>query len=386
MIMKCSQCGAPLDVSEGSTYARCQYCGVNVRLVAPEPQRVAPPQPQPDAGQRGLMVALASMGLMLIMGIAGALVLSTEDTQQLPPPPLPPPAVPSAPAAAATPGPALPSHFSGPVCQLDANGDGVWDLLGLSNVRGSSQPQPTVIDGASGAVIFRAEPRQQAPQLACLDSRWFVVVAPNFQAEFYDARNLGAPVRVLLRDRLSAHAMGQGCVRLRTDDRSVTGIALPGGNVVACETKAKFNDMREGGPGTIGLTEKRTELEHEGRTYELEKRSQGSHVLTVRVREGKKQLWSRELPYVAPTFNTGIATNGRSIAVWGAEPGNTSDGILVGLDAQTGEQRYAVPANLTISHSFRHFAYNGRFIVVQVLNSLRAHEPETGAIAWRIGD
>lgn len=389
MIMVCSQCGAPLEVTEGAQFARCQYCGVNVRLLPHAAPNVAVPAPpptlQPSGRNLAPMIAIAAAGSMAAMGVAVSLILSPAEVAH--PIPRPPSQLPASAAASisATNEPAAPSRFGGPVCLLDANGDGVSDLLGMSGLQGSAN-QPTVVDGATGALLWRGEIQDKTPQLACLDSRWFVLVAPNFQAEFYDARNMGAPVRVLLRDTLDSYAMGTGCVRLRTSDRSFQGIALPGGTVVPCETKEKQNDLREGGRGVIGLTGSQAKLEHDGRTYTLEKRKQGSGVLSVRVLDGKKALWTRELPYVAPTFDTGIATNGRSIALWAAEPGANDRGILVGLDAETGEQRYAVRSQLMVSNSFRYFDYNGRFVVIQLWGSLHAYDPDTGALAWKIGD
>lgn len=393
MIMVCSQCGAPLEVAAGSSFARCQYCGVNVRLLphtAPQAAVAQPPTSQPNARNAGPIIVVAASAIMAVMGAVASLVMVSPD-KSLSPAPRPPPQLPtSAPASvaasvAATSAPDVPSRFSGPVCLLDANGDGVSDLLGMSGLRGNAN-QPTVVDGASGTLLWHGDARDKTPQLACLDSRWFVVVAPNFQAEFYDARNMGAPVRVLLRDTLDSYAMGAGCVRLRTSDRSLQGIALPGGNVVACETKAKFKNLREGGPGVINLTGSKATLEHEGRSYTLEKRKQGSGILSVRVAQGKKALWTRELPYISPTFDTGLTTNGRSIALWVAEPGAADKGILVGLDAETGEQRYAVRSPLMVSNSFRYFGYNGRFAVMQIWGSLHAYDPDTGALAWKIGD
>ena len=73
------------------------------------------------------------------------------------------------------------------------------------------------------------------------------------------------------------------------------------------------------------------------------------------------------------------------MAVWGAEPGNTQKGILVGLDGTTGEQRYAVPSSLAVSHNVSYFAFNGRYIVLQAWGSLEAYEPDTGKLAWKIG-
>jgi hypothetical protein len=268
------------------------------------------------------------------------------------------------------------------VCELDANGDGVAELMGVSGKAGDAYA-PTVVDGASGAVLWSADGSKHTPQVACLDDRWFVVVSPSFQAEFHDVRNLGAPVRVLLRDALQEHGMGKGCARLRTADGSVQGVTLPSGQAVSCN--AKLRRLTHDGPGIIGLTGQRTSIARGERTYQLTKRRNGTPMLTVTVEEQDKPVWSRELPYTAPTFASAIAVGGDSIALWAAAPGDEQHGILVGLSEATGEQRYAIPSTLMVSHSVGYFAFNGRYVIVQGWGTLSAHEPDTGKLAWKIG-
>jgi DNA-directed RNA polymerase subunit RPC12/RpoP len=381
MIMVCSQCGAPLDVAEGSQFARCQYCGVNVQLrpptAPPQVVRVQAKAPQANPGSRvGLVV-----GIMAALTVFGASMAFRLLSAAPAPGNLAVPNLPSAVLAAVTP-PSGPQHAAGPVCLLDANGDGVADPLCMTGPLGSPR-QPTVVDGASGAVLWTGEPSENSPQLGCLDNRWFVLVEPNFQAQFFDARNLGAPVRVLLRDKLSELGMGKGCARLRTDDGSVQGVELPGGTAVDCEAKLRRYYLEP--PGVIGLTGERTELKVGKRSYELKKRRSGTSMLTVNVKENGKSLWSRELPYAAPTFDSAIAVAGGSLVLWAAEPGKTDRGILVGLDEATGEQRYAIPSQLSVSNSLRYYGFNGRYVLVQAWTSLQAFEPENGKLAWKIG-
>lgn len=373
MNMVCSQCGAPLLVTEGAQFARCQYCGVNVQLRAPEAKRTAhapvqisidiqklagPPRP---SRLRGLIVLVSVLSILPAFIFPLALLGLSPGLASL--------------FAAVT-----KSQFGGPVCLLDANGDGISDLLGLSG-----QKQASVVDGATGKLLWSGEAHKEPPQLACFDARWFAVVGTNFQAELHDARNLGAPVRVLLRDKLDAYATGTGCVRIRTSDGSIQDLALPGGRVVHCEPDAKLRPYHQRGPGMINLTAHSAEVRVGARAYSLDKRRQGTEILSVSVFEGHNPVWSRQLPYAAPTFDTAIATDGRSIALWAAEPNARDKAILVGLDAETGEQRYAVPAKLLVSNSLQYFGYNGRFIVVQAWTSLHAYHADSGELAWKIG-
>lgn len=383
MIMVCSQCGAPLDVAPGTTLASCNYCGVKVQL-----HRPAVPEPRPTASEapaglsRGMRIGLSVFAAYAIMaGIGIAAFVTHNPITASGVPILPVPGMPASLVSKAT-TPDGPTSFSQPVCELDANGDGVGDLMGMSSSVGVAN-QPTVIDGATGKVLWTGDPQAKSPQLACLDKRWFMVVQSNFQAEFHDVRNLGAPVRVLLRDKLDDFGMGKDCARLKTSDGSVQGVQLPSGTAVSCE--AKLRRYYGEGPGIIGLTGQRTEISAGKRTYTLSKRRNGTPILTVIVEENGKQVWSRELPYSAPTFNSAIAVVGGSIALWAAAPGDEQHGILVGLDESTGDQRYAVPSKLMVSHSVGYFASNGRYVIVQGWGSLEAYEPDTGKIAWKIG-
>ena len=379
MAMVCSQCAAPLDVAPGAVFAQCKYCGVKVQVQARGvPSQKPGPAAQPQTPPALVFAAIG--GVVALGGVMGAVTLLTgsPDPPQLPLTVSVPqvPGLPSKPEAKGL------DRFRQPVCALDVNGDGVGDFLGLSGERGGPD-RLTVVNGANGQQIWAGEPTKDAPQLACLDSRWFVAVASNFQAELYDARNLGAPVGVLLRDKLDSYGIGQGCARIKTDDGSVQGVQLPGGAAVPCD--AKLKRYHGTGHGMIGLTDERTEISRGKRTYKLKKRRQGTSILSVEVEENGKKLWSRELPYASPTFGTAIAAGGGSVAVWGAEPGNTQKGILVGLNEETGEQRYAVPSTLMVSHSVSHFAFNGRDIMLQAWGSLEAYEPDTGKLAWKIG-
>ena len=393
MALVCSQCAAPLDVAPGVTLATCNYCGVKVQLGQPKANtpRVVPPKATPAGLSRAARIVLGiGLAYALFAAIGAGLLLRSSD----PVPGLPILPVPSLPAALrSVVEPGGPNRFTQPVCELDANGDGVGDLLGMSSSVGVDN-QPAVVDGASGKVLWTGASEAKSPQLACLDKRWFALVHSNFQAEFHDVRNLGAPVRVLLRDTLDDFGMGveaggsageqnKTCVRLKTSDGSVQGVHLPSGTAVSCD--AKLKRYRGEGPGIIGLTGQRTELELSKRTYKLSKRRNGTPILTVEVAENGKQVWSRELPYTAPTFNSAIAVAGNSIALWAAAPGDEKHGILVGLDETNGEQRYAVPSTLMVSHSVGYFASNGRYVIVQAWGSLEAYEPDTGKIAWKIG-
>jgi hypothetical protein len=276
-------------------------------------------------------------------------------------------------------------HWSGSPagCELDANGDGVADMAGLSGEPGSD-PRPTLVDGASGRVLWSGAPVPRQVQLGCLGSEWLFLVTPTFQADFYSARNPGAPVRVLLRDLVDSYGLGPGCAKLKTDDGTTQGITLPGGAATSCRATLRryYGGHR---PGLIGLTEEATERRVGKRTYSLRKRRSGSDVLTLRIEDGGVLLWTKELTYAAPTFSTGLAVAEGVVVLWAARPGALDRGLLIGIDEATGDQLYEKPSSSFVSNDIGFMSFNGRYVVVQSWVKLYAFEPRTGEQAWAIG-
>jgi outer membrane protein assembly factor BamB len=105
----------------------------------------------------------------------------------------------------------------------------------------------------------------------------------------------------------------------------------------------------------------------------------------VRVSEGVKQIWTRELPYATCTFGAGIAVGAGKIMLWAAQPAERSKGLLIGLDEQTGNQGYEIAVPDSSSNSPDFFKFNGKYLLAVNWGALRAYDPATGAEAWRVG-
>lgn len=268
-------------------------------------------------------------------------------------------------------------------CFLDANGDGVFDVAGLTGPPGEATT-PTIVDGKTGEVRWKGEAMMKGTASTCAGTEWLVASRPDFRLEFYRARQPDVPVKFLARDKLEALSVGPGCVKIRTADRTVTGVALPGGTATTCnapEPKRLTDDP----PGMVGLTDDESALVVGGKTYALKKRKQGTKILTVEVTASGKTLWSKELPYVSPTFSTAIAVGQGVVMVWAASPAEKRRGILVGLDANTGNQLYEKPQNGQVTHSVEQFAFNGRYLIAMYWGAVYAYEPKTGELAWKVG-
>ncbi len=376
---------------------RCPYCGTTASAPAPTP----PAQPYgygqhshahvshqqvrvvqvPTRRSSGAGRIIGAFSVMAIIGgvSAGVVPLLTSVTSSAP-------ALQKA-LGKVTSGGGLPSissinwSSSDPGCLIDANGDGVQDIAGLSGA--SDNNQATVVDGNTGNVLFTAPAVKKAEQLGCLGANGFFVSQGNFQVDFYTARSPWGKTSVMARDKVSAYGAGQGCVQLRTDDGTTQGIQLPSGVATTCP--ATVRRYYEDQPGLMGLTDHSTELTVGARKYAMNTRASGTEILTIKVSEGSKLIWTKELPYATCTFGAGIAVIAGKIVLWAAEPAERDKGLIIGLDEATGNQLYSVPVSDSVTNNPRFFAANGKYVLAVSWGALRAYEPATGAEAWRVG-
>lgn len=380
-VIDCKGCGAPLDLSPGAIVAVCRYCKAQNQIAVPPPsppppiqvyapvppptRPVQPPRPvQPieaPTGSRGTGLLVTA----LVLGaIALVVVLAVRETGGR---------------LAGLLGGSPFGHW-GPfgTCMVDANGDGVDDVAGLSGPPGESSI-PTIVDGATGDVIWKGEDAGQNATIECLDRQWVALGKPDFTVQILDVRKPDAPRSIRGRDTLQYAAMGKGCAAFKTSDGSTLGVALPAGTPTECP--ADFGSPFEE-PGLIELTGESTALTVGERTYTLTKRRSGTDILTLKVEERGKTVLEKELPYAAATFSSGLAVAGERIVIFGARPTAVDKGLLVGLDAKTGAELYVVPLEGQVTNNIGAMAYNGRYVVMQYWSHLRAYDPATGEQAW----
>ena len=397
MLLKCERCGAPHEVPAGGSL-RCNYCGTTVTAPAPAPPPVhnyghgghghypahaQVPVAPVKRSHLGTTLIVLTTTLAVIGSVAASIIPKIVSSSSSP----------AIQKAFSNVGggslPTLPTRSSiswsasDPGCLIDANGDGVADIAGLS---GSSEPnQATVVDGNSGQVLFTAPAIRKAVQLGCLGAQGFFVVEGNFQVDFFTARSPWGKTAVMARDKVSAYGVGQGCVQLRTDDGTTQGLQLPSGVATTCPVTNMRRYYGFDEPGMMGLTDKSTELTAGARKYSMTVRPSGTEILTVRVTEGAKQIWAKELPYATCTFGAAIAVGAGKIMIWAAQPSERNKGLLIGLDEATGNQVYEIAVPDSSSNSPDFFKFNGKYVLGVNWGALRAYEPATGAEAWRVG-
>ena len=381
MLIKCQQCGAPLDVEPNEQVVKCQFCKATTRVAQsyqpPVPFSPPPAFPQPQGvrprpkGNPGCAIGVLSVIIALVgAGVAGIAALGTGASTVI------------GKSSSVVTGSAAWNTSSG-ACLLDANGDGVFDVGGMTGAPGTGTT-PTIIDGKTGDVIWEGEASPKGSVSTCAGDGWLVVSRPDFRIEFHNARKPEVPVKYLARDKLQAISLGKGCVSIKTDDGTTAGVALPGGTATKCDAP-KPRRLTAEWPGVVGLTQHGTTITVGSTKYSVKKRKTGTKMLTVEVSKSGKTLWSKELPYAAPTFNTAIAVGQGMVLVWAASPADRKKAILVGLDAKTGTQKYEHPQNGLVTNTIEQFRFNGRYVIAMYWGKVYAYEPKTGEIAWTAG-
>lgn len=400
MLLKCERCGAPLEVPAGGS-VRCNYCGSTTSAPAPAPVHgYGHGHPghggygtHPARAQVPIVVAKRSHLGSVLFGLIITLAILGSVAGSIIPRLMSGTGSPALQKALSEVGggslPKLPAlsmtswSAADPGCLIDANGDGVFDIAGLT---GATEPnQPTVVDGNTGKVLFTAPAVAKAVQLGCLGAQGFFVVEGNFQVDFFTARSPWGKTAVMARDKVSAYGVGQGCVQLRTDDGTTQGLQLPSGVATTCPVTNMRRYYGFDEPGMMGLTDKSTELTVGARKYSMTVRASGTEILTVRVTEGAKSIWSKELPYATCTFGAGLAVGSGKIILWASQPSERSKGLLIGLDEQTGNQVYEIAIPDSVSNSPEFLKFNGKYVLAVNWGALRAYDPATGAEAWRVG-
>ncbi len=393
MLIKCTHCGAPLEVPSDARIVHCQYCRASSQIApnppppsafAPYVQPNLPPQygppqpfvPPPGYGipvqrppiRSGAPAALLGCGIsvLAIGGVVASFALSRGVS------------------VSNLIGNSLSSwNPASSTCEVDANGDAILDLAGLSGTAGDAFT-PTIVDGATGKVLWKGENLPKDSRLFCLSSGWFGVTQADFKILVHNARKPDPPIRMQARDKVGSAAMGVGCAAFETDDGSRVGVQLPAGTASPCTVPA-VRRITEDSPGILGLTTHETSIDAVGRTYLLRKRAQGTQMLTVEVQDKGKTLWSKELPYASPTFDSAIAVGQGRVYIWAAQPASRESAVLVGLDATTGNQLFAAPMNSRVSNSIDYFKYNGKYVVGAWWVGLHAYDPSNGKEVWLAG-
>ena len=376
-VVRCRNCGAPLDVGPGQLHVTCGYCGVSNRLapIGPLPTHVPHvPAASTSSGRRPrtgltIVVTLAVL-LVLCGGIFSFLVVRVGVSK-----------------------PATNVFTNGllewytPTCLVDANGDDALDIAGLSAAPGSALWTLRVVDGASGSVLWSEKDYKPQVGVVCASPRFFGIDGDDFQMRLFQARSLSSPpspLLVPLSDHIDKLGQGNDCLLVKTRDGKQNSVSLTNQPVSQCTPLAMMEPWGDWGvENSRGLDG----LQHTSgtTTYLLEYRTPGTPFLTMTAHSQHQQLWSTDLRVVKPNGGLSFAVTPSMLVVYAIDPSDNDYGVLVGLDPTTGLQRYAQRQDSHSSASFRSFHWNGRFVLIDWGFGLHAYDPTDGRRVWHIG-
>lgn len=388
----CHRCGAPLLSAYGSI--RCAYCGAENVVAAPPlpaPQQWrTPPAPLRVPARALLALGLLPVALAVIVSIAGAVYSWIARRADSPP-------IVSGSASQPSGIAAPPPSFRSRVCFLaDSTGDGVRELGGLVG-RGDSRVRVATLDGASGAVLWEAEPLEEDDKhLLCIGERHLAVVDQRrFELILHPVTGPASQTRRAISDELQRFGVSESCITLRTSDGAEVGVSLVSGADVQCDARLTsmphIDDQVTVGLayGIISMLEPLA-VEHGAERYRVTTRRPGTAFLEVSAYTNDVERWTHPLRFV-PVRGERIGTLGAAAApgvlvVFGSERGGVhGEGLYaIGLDADSGVERYATALPPGFIPRLRGVGFNGRYVVVSTGSELLALDPATGAIAWRI--
>lgn len=337
----------------------CAFCHV-VNDLGGSPTRSATFEVVPSSSQKpGLLVAVVLSAGVLILGVG---VVALQGGPGL--------------------GGVFREWYTTP-CPVDANGDGVLDIAGRGAFPGSDHWAPLVVDGKTGRALWNGKPTVAGARDVCWGPGLFAVDEEDFKLRLFAAKAPDAERIVQLEDHVSSYGAGQNCLRLQLANGSTVSLAVNGERIARCEASESINPGRRLGVSTSSSEAMAVTVG--SRSFELTTRQPGTPFLTLSASENGKPIWRRDFPFIQADLGKGLAIAGDLIMVYGAEPRGDEFGVLIGVDAATGVQRYAVPQGSHWSGRIQGMFFNGQYVIVMWGFGLHAYDPADGKRVWNIG-
>ncbi len=142
--------------------------------------------------------------------------------------------------------------------------------------------------------------------------------------------------------------------------------------------------------GNLGLTrwpsDDVLEVSAGTQQFTLRKRTPGTEFLIASAQSGGRQSWTNTLPFIKAAGGLALVATPSMLVVYGAETAKGDDyGVVIGLDRETGAQRYAVPQDSDFSGNVRSIHFNGQYVLIDWGFGLHAYDPRDGHRVWHIG-
>jgi hypothetical protein len=333
-------------------------------------------------------VALAAAGGVLAVGVSVAvIVFDVNETMQTSGVGIPGTSSNSTPAAVPSPA-APPAEWQSGACMLDGDGDEVMDFAGL---RGDNENAPAVvIDGNTGEVLFSGGSFAYQDQIFCPVEGWIGVAdRESFQIDLFEITGTEAHISHVLPDEPRKWGAAEGCLSFHSDDGRNTGISLPDGAQTECRVRPRHDFFVYPGMED-SITRSRYVVEEDGVRYALHERQRGTEFLEVSAHQDHRELWkitTRFLRAGGPTGALPMAVAPGTVVVFGSERTGDEALFAIGLDAQTGIERWEQRLPTGPAVTLRSVHFNGRYVVYSELwkGVLLALDPAAGTTAWQVG-
>jgi LSD1 subclass zinc finger protein len=399
VIVKCSHCGAPLDVSSSAKKVKCAYCRmVNVVQQAervadqtppgwvPPPKWTPPPnraggqplayRPTAGAGRMPIVFILLGVGAT---GLAATMFAGGGST--------------------------LFGEWLGTTCLVDANGDDVLDPVGALGQPTSPEIPLVILDGKSGKKLATGGDVDwgKGKQL-CLGRDLVGYDTPSFTVELRRPKGLDILGVVKVPDRTDRYGVAKGCLRLVTSAKAVTAATFDAKPTESCPAPERPTYPQAGyTEQSRGWWQKAGEL-----TYVIYCDDMGTSFINVLAIRGElpasltdsfstyqlnqalptlSKVWSTKLRFATARGDVPGVLLGQTLVTWGVDPTNDkAGGVLIGIDLADGKLRYAESqGSPTWSTNLRELQTNGRDVLATWGYGLFAYEADTGKRLWNVG-
>jgi len=216
----------------------------------------------------------------------------------------------------------------------------------------------------------------------CWGPALFAVDEEDFKLHLFAAKSPDAERIIQLEDHVASCGVGVSCLRLQLANGSTLFLSVNGERIARCDASESINP---GSPLGVSSSSQAMLATAGSRSFELTTRQPGTPFLTLSASENGKPIWRRDLPFIQADSGRGLTIAGDLVMVYGAEPRGDEFGVLIGVDAASGAQRYAVPQGSHWSGRVRGMFFNGQYVIVSWGFGLHAYDPADGKRVWNIG-
>lgn len=352
MELKCKSCGAALDAPGKDEFVKCQYCGTTNKIPHSVWESISYKQYHTPYVKRSFITVFLIV-FFLVIGIVSYFQITS-------------------PAGIAR-------EWYSPGCLVDANGDKVLDIVGLS---GSPMKQNniTLLNGKTGKIIDTEHKISfdQRPDLFAPAPQYLCMQQPDLKLKILNPTDFSTLATMPLPDKIKHYQIAEKRFCVECFDGSLHSINLENFESDTCTSAGEKQYLPH---NFFWQTAESNGVEY----HASSKYNAAVKFLIITATQQTDTLWSKTLSYENIAYTPCLAIQGETVATFGRKPGDKDHGYLVGLDKKTGKLKFAQKQESTWSTNLVAFYSNQKYIIAHYGAGLFAFDPETGKVKWRIG-